>query len=158
MEDATTTKTTPIYILNQDEIAEIHKALQKTIEDGNLKTRDHSRWFIAFVGEKLIEKFLGLEFDHSCFDIDIEALGFGVKTIRYISGYPNNIWISNFDLNNPQLLAYVSYNYAKKGWVLDKVKLVTEFDFSGRHLMEPKKTETIYDAYNYTPFGGQDNG
>ena len=154
MEDATKTKT--IYILNQDEIAEINKALKKA----NLKTKDHSRWFIAFVGEKLIEKFLGLEFCDTCFDIDIDALGFGVKTIRYISGYPNNIWISNFDLNNPQLLAYVSYNSAKKGWVLDKVKLITEFDFSGtskygKSIMEPKQTETIYDAYNYTPFGGQ---
>ena len=153
------TSTTPTYTLNQAEIAEIDEALQKAIEDGNLKTKDRSRWFMGFVGEKLIEKFLGLEFCDTSFDhskdsychVDIEALGFGVKTIWSINGHPNNFWISNFDLNNPQLLAYVSYNHAKMCWVLDKVKLVTEFDFSGslqngRYLVEPKKTEILYEA------------
>ena len=59
------TSTTPTYTLNQAEIAEIDEALDKA---GKRIEAIRSRYFIGIVGEKLMEKFLGIKFCDLTFD------------------------------------------------------------------------------------------
>ena len=157
----TTTATTPIYTLNQAEIAEIDEALDKAITDENLTPQFRSRYFIGFVGEKLMEKFLGLKFCDMTFDKptayynhhDIPDLGIGIKTILSLKGGTEGFWMNALDLTTQQLIAYISYNHAKMCWVLDKVEKVCNYErisdstgYDGRVLVVPTVRTTLYEA------------
>ena len=157
----TTTTTTPTYTLNQSEIAEIDEALDKAIAAEDLLPQLRSRYFIGFVGEKLMEKFLGLKFCDMTFDKptayynhhDIPELGIGIKTILSLKGGTEGFWMNALDLTTQQLIAYISYNHAKMCWVLDKVEKVCNYErisdstgYDGRVLVVPTVRTTLYEA------------
>ena len=157
----TTTAPTPTYTLNQSEIAEIDEALDKAIEAEDLMPQLRSRYFIGFVGEKLMEKFLGLKFCDLTFDKptayynhhDIPELGIGIKTILSLKGGTEGFWMNALDLTTQQLIAYISYNHAKMCWVLDKVEKVCNYErisdstgYDGRVFVIPKDHEILYEA------------
>ena len=168
-EDTTTTTTTttiPTYTLNQSEIAEIDEALDKAIADEDLMPQLRSRYFIGFVGEKLMEKFLGLKFCDLTFDKptayynhhDIPDLGIGIKTILSLKGGTEGFWMNALDLTTQQLIAYISYNHAKMCWVLDKVEKACSYErisdstgYDGRVLVVPTVRTTLYQAPVYAP-------
>ena len=155
------TTTIPTYTLNQAEIAEIDEALDKAIEAEDLLPQLRSRYFIGFVGEKLMEKFLGLKFCDMTFDQspiyynhhDIPELGIGTKTILSLKGGTEGFWMNALDLTTQQLIAYISYNHAKMCWVLDKVEKVCNYErisdstgYDGRVLVVPTVRTTLYEA------------
>lgn len=159
-EDTTTTPT-PTFTLTKPEIAEIDKALDDAIEAEDLLPQFRSRYFIGFVGEKLMEKFLGLKFCDLTFDQsptyynhhDIPELGIGIKTILSLKGDIEGFWMNALDLTTQQLVAYISYNHAKMCWVLDKVVKVSNYErisdstgYDGRILVVPKDHEILYEA------------
>lgn len=152
---------TIIYTLNQPEIAEIDEALDKAIAAGDLLPQFRSRYFVGFVGEKLMEKFLGLKFCDLTFDKptsyynhhDIPELGIGIKTVLSAKTSISVIWMNALDLTTEQLIAYISYNHAKMCWVLDKVekvcsyeRLSNDMDYEGRVLVVPTVRTTLYEA------------
>lgn len=154
----TTTTPTPTYTLNQAEIAEIDEALDKA---GKRIEAIRSRYFIGIVGEKLMEKFLGLKFCDMTFDkpstyymhSDVPALGIGIKTVLSAKGKTEGIWMNALDFTTEQFIAYVSYNHAKMCWVLDKVekacsyeRLSDDMDCTGRVLVVPKDREILYEV------------
>ena len=156
--EKTTPTPTPTYTLNQAEIAEIDEALDKA---GKRIEAIRSRYFIGIVGEKLMEKFLGIKFCDLTFDKpstyymhhDIPELGIGIKTVLSTKGKTEGIWMSALDLTAEQFIAYVSYNHAKMSWVLDKVekacsyeRLSDEMDCTGRVLVVPTVRTTLYEA------------
>ena len=163
-ENTPTTNTpapTPTYTLNQAEIAEIDKALDKAIAAEDLMPQLRSRYFIGFVGEKLMEKFLGLKFCDLTFDKptayynhhDIPELGIGIKTILSLKSGIEGFWMNALDLTTQQLIAYISYNHAKMCWVLDKVEKVYNYErildsaeYDGRVLVVPTVRTTLYEA------------
>lgn len=150
-----------IYTLNSTEIAEIDKALDTAIEAGKLDSSLRSRYFIGFVGEKLMEKFLGLKFCDMTFDKprsyylhhDIPELGLGIKTVLNLKGEIEGFWMNALDLTTQQLIACINYNYAGRCWVLNKVikaygyqRVSDSADCTGRVFVIPKEYETIYIA------------
>ena len=149
------------YTLNSTEIAEIDKALDTAIAAEDLMPQLRSRYFIGFVGEKLMEKFLGLKFCDLTFDKpttyynhhDIPNLGIGIKTILSLKDGTEGFWMNALDFTAQQLIAYISYNHAKMCWVLDKVEKVYNYErisgstgYDGRIFVIPKDRETIYEA------------
>ena len=153
-----TSTSTPTYTLNQAEIAEIDEALDKA---GKRIEAIRSRYFIGIVGEKLMEKFLGLKFCDMTFDkpstyymhSDVPVLGIGIKTILSAKGKTEGIWMNALDFTNEQFIAYVSYNHAKMCWVLDKVEKASNYerlsdnmDCTGRVLVVPTVRTTLYEA------------
>lgn len=152
------TTNTPTYTLNQSEIAEIDEALDKA---GKRIEAIRSRYFIGIVGEKLMEKFLGIKFCDLTFDKpstyymhnDVPELGIGIKTVLSAKGKTEGIWMNALDLTTQQLIAYISYNHAKMCWVLDKVerasnyeRLSDQMDCTGRVFVIPKDREILYEA------------
>ena len=158
----TTTTTTLTFTLTKPEIAEIDKALDTAIEAEDLLPQLRSRYFIGFVGEKLMEKFLGLKFCDLTFDQspiyynhhDVPELGIGIKTILNLKGGTKGFWMNALDLTTQQLIAYVSYNHAEMCWVLDKVEKVCNYErisdntvYDGRIFVIPKDCEILYEAH-----------
>lgn len=114
------------FTINQKEIAEIEVALYKAEAEGNLNPNKHKSFFLGFVGEKLVEKALGIKFCDMSFDkelddyahADIPQYNLGVKTLRNMS---DTIWMNSDDMTHDQIVVFVSYNKQKKCWVMEEM-------------------------------------
>ena len=113
-------------VLTQEEIDEIDRALDVAEKIGKIDSKEErSSFFLGFVGEKLMEKFLDFEFCDMSFDKprafyyrnDCTQLCAGIKTIylkKANSGmmlgkriYDKTIWANSLDLEHIQFIAYV---------------------------------------------------
>ena len=115
--------------LTDEELKEIEDALHKAEHDGKLDVEKHSSFFLGFVGEKLMEKFLGIKFCDMSFDddkskyygCDCKKLNIGIKTIR--STWDPYIYCNSSDILHKQFIANITYDYEIHNWRLVDVLL-----------------------------------
>ena len=115
--------------LTDEELKEIEDSLHKAEHDGKLDVEKHSSFFLGFVGEKLMEKFLGTKFCDMSFDddkskyygCDCKKLNIGIKTIR--STLEPYIYCNSSDIFHKQFIANITYDYEIHNWKLVDVLL-----------------------------------
>ena len=117
-----------ICLIDED-LKEIENALHKAEHDGKLDVEKHSSFFLGFVGEKLMEKFLDIKFCDMSFDddkskyygCDCKKLNIGIKTIR--STCEPYIYCNSSDIFHKQFIANITYDYEIHNWKLVDVLL-----------------------------------